>query len=61
MARRNYSLLANTKNRRNTKRKYPGGAETQKLVLEQEGKIVIRKGKNYLVKDYLKAVIPLNQ
>jgi hypothetical protein len=41
--------------------KYPGGLETQKQLLEQEGHVVIKKGKKYFVKDYLNAVIPLDQ
>jgi len=41
--------------------KYPGGLEAQKLLLEQEGHVVIRRGKKYSVKDYLKAVILLDQ
>ena len=41
--------------------KYPGGLETQKQLLEQEGHGVIKKGKKYFVKDYLRAVIPLDQ
>jgi len=41
--------------------KYPGGLETQKQLLEQEGYVVIKKGKKYFVKDYLNAVIPLDQ
>ena len=41
--------------------KYPRGLETQKQLLEQEGHVIIKKGKKYLVKDYLKAVIPLDQ
>jgi hypothetical protein len=41
--------------------KYPGGLEAQKLLLEQEGHVVIRRGKKCFVKDYLKAVIPLDQ
>jgi hypothetical protein len=40
--------------------KYPGGAEAQKVLLEQEGHAVIKKGKNYVVKDYLKALATLN-
>ena len=36
-------------------------AEAQKLLLEQEGHSVIKKGKDYLVKDYLQAVINLDQ
>lgn len=41
--------------------KYPGGLETQKQLLEQEGHVVIKRGKKYFVKDYLKAEIPLDQ
>lgn len=41
--------------------KYPSGLETQKQLLEQEGHVVIKKGKKYFVKDYLNAVIPLDQ
>jgi hypothetical protein len=32
--------------------KYPMGAEGQKLLLEQEGHTIIRKGRQYYVKDY---------
>ncbi len=32
--------------------KYPGGTEAQKLALESEGHMVVRKGKNYVVKNY---------
>jgi hypothetical protein len=41
--------------------KYPGGLETQKQLLEQEGHVIIKEGKKYFVKDYLNAVIPLDQ
>ena len=41
--------------------KYPGGSEAQKKFLEQEGHMIIKRGKKYFVKDYLKAVIPLSQ
>ncbi len=41
--------------------KYPGGLEAQKLLLEQEGHAVAKRGKKYLVLDYLKAAAPLNQ
>jgi len=41
--------------------KYPGGVETQKQLLEQEGHVIIKKGKKYFVNDYLKAVIPLEK
>ena len=37
--------------------KYPGGLEAQKQLLEQEGHTVIKRGKKYFVKDYLKAVV----
>jgi alkylated DNA nucleotide flippase Atl1 len=40
--------------------KYPGGFEAQKLLLEAEGHEVVRKGKNFVVKDYLKALFVLN-
>ncbi len=40
--------------------KYPGGAEGQKLILEQEGHTVIKKGNKLVVKDYLTAIVPLN-
>ena len=33
--------------------KYPGGVKIQKLLLEQEGHVVIKRGKKYFVKDYL--------
>lgn len=41
--------------------KYPGGAENQKRLLEEEGHVVDQKGKKYFVKDYLDSVIALNQ
>jgi alkylated DNA nucleotide flippase Atl1 len=41
--------------------KYPGGFEAQKLLLEQEGHMVVKRGKKYFVKDYLKSVIQLDQ
>jgi alkylated DNA nucleotide flippase Atl1 len=37
-------------------KKYPGGAEAQKKLLEKEGHKVIQKGKNYAVIDYEKAL-----
>jgi alkylated DNA nucleotide flippase Atl1 len=37
--------------------KYPGGAEAQRLVLEQEGHTVIKKGKNYAVINYEASLI----
>jgi alkylated DNA nucleotide flippase Atl1 len=36
--------------------KYPGGAEAQKLRLEREGHTVTKKGKNYTVLNYEKAI-----
>jgi alkylated DNA nucleotide flippase Atl1 len=36
--------------------KYPGGAEGQKKLLEQEGHIVVQKGKEYIVVDYQKSL-----
>jgi len=41
--------------------KYPGGLEAQKQLLEQEGHVVARRGKKYSVKDYLNAVISLDE
>jgi len=32
--------------------KYPGGIEYQKKLLEHEGHVIIKKGKNYIVKDF---------
>jgi len=40
--------------------KYPGGTEAQTLLLEQEGHSVVKKGKNYFVKDYEKALVQLD-
>jgi hypothetical protein len=37
--------------------KYPGGAATQKLRLEREGHVMIKKGKNYTVLNYGKSLI----
>lgn len=37
--------------------KYPGGIEHQKRLLEEEGQVVIRKGKKYLVKGYAKSLV----
>jgi hypothetical protein len=41
--------------------KYPGGLEAQKLLLEQEGHLIMQRGKRFFVKDYLKAVTALDQ
>lgn len=40
--------------------KYPGGLEVQKRLLEEEGHVVIKRGKRYFVKDYLQAMILLD-
>ncbi|MDO5688897.1 MAG: MGMT family protein [Tissierellia bacterium] len=40
--------------------KYPGGIESQKLLLEGEGHIIIQKGSKYFVKDYENALMELN-
>ena len=37
--------------------KYPGGAEAQKKLLENEGFEVVKKGKRYRVKDYQKFLV----
>lgn len=34
--------------------KYPGGADLQKELLESENHTIIKKGKNYIVRDYQK-------
>jgi len=39
--------------------KYPGGAEGQKKLLEEEGHKVIQKGKKHVVADYEKSLIKL--
>jgi len=39
--------------------KYPGGQEAHKRLLEQEGYIVIQKGKKYLIQDFQKYLISL--
>jgi alkylated DNA nucleotide flippase Atl1 len=41
--------------------KYPGGLESQRKLLEQEGHVVIQKGKKFFVKDYLKSLVLLDQ
>ena len=41
--------------------KYPGGSEAQTVLLKQEGHVVVKKGKNYFVKDYQKAIVFLDQ
>lgn len=39
--------------------KYPGGAEAQKKLLEEEGQKVIQKGKKYMVLDFEKYLVKL--
>jgi hypothetical protein len=41
--------------------KYPGGTDIQTLLLEQEGHIIVQKGKKFYVKDYEKALYRLDQ
>jgi alkylated DNA nucleotide flippase Atl1 len=41
--------------------KYPGGVETQKQLLEQEGHKVTKRGEKYFVVDYLKALTMLEE
>jgi hypothetical protein len=41
--------------------KYPGGVETQKQLLEQEGHKVTKRGEKYFVGDYLKALTSLEE
>ena len=40
--------------------KYSGGSEAQTVLLEQEGHSVIKRGKNYFVKDYENALVRLD-
>ena len=39
--------------------KYPGGAEAQTMLLEQEGHTITKRGKNSYIKDYEKALFHL--
>ncbi|MGB9853410.1 MAG: hypothetical protein ACPLRY_01170 [Candidatus Bathyarchaeales archaeon] len=39
--------------------KYPGGAETQKRLLEIEGHKVVKKGQKYMIVNYEKALVKL--
>ncbi len=39
--------------------KYPGGTEAQKILLEQEGHTVTKKGKKYVVLNYEKTLIQI--
>ncbi len=41
--------------------KYPGGTDIQTMLLEQEGHVILQKGKKFYVKDYEKALFPLDQ
>ena len=40
--------------------KFPGGVDTQKKLLENEGHLVVQRGKKFYVKDYLAAVVQLD-
>jgi hypothetical protein len=40
-------------------KKYPGGVEGQKKLLEKEGHEVVQKGKKYVVADYEKSLVQL--
>jgi len=37
--------------------KYPGGAESQKKLLEKEGHKVVKKGKKFVVEDFEKVLV----
>lgn len=39
--------------------KYPGGIDQQRMLLEMEGHIVIKKGRRYFVEDYEEALFQL--
>jgi alkylated DNA nucleotide flippase Atl1 len=39
--------------------KYPGGIDQQRMLLDLEGHIVIKKGKRYFIEDYEKALFQL--
>ncbi|MEM3397340.1 MAG: MGMT family protein [Thermoplasmata archaeon] len=39
--------------------KYPGGAEAQKKLLENEGHTVVKKGRKFFVQDYEKKLVKL--
>jgi hypothetical protein len=41
--------------------KYPGGFEAQTVLLEQEGHCVVKKGKNFFVKDHEKSIVHLDE
>jgi alkylated DNA nucleotide flippase Atl1 len=41
--------------------KYPGGVDAQRLLLEQEGHSVVRKGKNSYVKNYQNDIVRLDE
>ena len=40
--------------------KYPDGIEGQKLKLEMEGHIIIKKGKKYFIENYEEKIFKLN-
>jgi len=58
-AKKYYALLADAQNRRNTERKIPWQACEPEKRLEAEGHTVIqkRKSKNFIVKDFEKALL----
>jgi alkylated DNA nucleotide flippase Atl1 len=41
--------------------KYPGGIESLRTLLESEGHTVIQKGKKHLVRDFQKALVPMEK
>ena len=47
------------KNNGELNKKYPGGIEKQKGLLEQEGHEIINKGKRYFVEDYEKKLVEI--
>jgi hypothetical protein len=47
-----HALLENTQTGGLLNEKYSGGAEAQKLILENEGPGIVKKGKNYTVQKY---------
>ena len=40
-------------------KKYPGGAEGQRKLLEEEGHTIAKKGKNFIVSDYIETLAKL--
>ncbi len=56
---RNTPYWRTLKNDGQLNRKYPGGIERQKRLLEREGHTIINKGKKSFVKDYEKSLIKM--